>query len=237
MCWCLLVEMKQSLNMNENRATSSPIRVRFSDVTNKKIQHQDIIDDDRRWKLLGSAPAITIDNDDSENDAWTECRELFEANQSHMLNPSLGKNNNYLLRHSSANSSLNESSSLDALAGNAGTSLDGPTDDLFSIIEQAGITLDALTRSSSGDLLASTSGYHSYEPSPFNHRLKNSSALDPTAAEFSLEHENIFTNNSQTNTNRLTEHSHRRSSRTQPQTPLRYPTSCKITIKFFPLST
>ncbi|CAF5052002.1 unnamed protein product, partial [Rotaria magnacalcarata] len=46
-------------------------------------------------------------------------------------------------------------------------------DDIFSIIEQAGITFDALTGSSSStDLLASTSGYHSYEPSPFNHRLK-----------------------------------------------------------------
>jgi hypothetical protein len=32
---------------------SSPIRVHFSDVTNKKLQlKNNIIDDDRRWKLL-----------------------------------------------------------------------------------------------------------------------------------------------------------------------------------------
>ncbi len=86
------------------------------------------------------APTITIDNDENENDAWTECRELFQANQCHMLNPSVVNNQNYLLRHSSANTSLNESSSLDALAGNACTSLDGNHDDIFSIIEQAGIT-------------------------------------------------------------------------------------------------
>ena len=85
------------------------------------------------------APAITIDNDENENDAWNECRELFEYNQSHMLNPSTS-NANYLLRHSSANTSLNESSSLDALAGNVCTSLDGHHEDIFSMIEQAGIT-------------------------------------------------------------------------------------------------
>jgi len=218
--------MSENQRSMKSHSTSSPIRVHFSDVTNKKVQHNDMIDDDRRWKLLGSAPAITIDNDENENDAWTECRELFEANQSHMLNPSLGSNNNnYLLRHSSANTSLNESSSLDALTGNVCTSLDGHVDDIFSIIEQAGITLDALTGSSSGDLLASTSGYHSYEPSPFNHRLKRSSILDPSAVEFSLESENIFGQNSQPTHNRLTEQSHRRPSRTQAQTPSRYPTS------------
>jgi hypothetical protein len=85
-------------------------------------------------------PAITIDNDENENDAWTECRELFEPNRSHMLNPSSVNNNNYLLRHSSANTSLNESSSLDVLAGNTCTSMDGNHDDILSIIEQAGIT-------------------------------------------------------------------------------------------------
>jgi hypothetical protein len=47
---------------------------------------------------------------------------------------------NYLRRHSSANISLNESSPLNALAGNVCTSLDGNHDDIFSIIEQAGIT-------------------------------------------------------------------------------------------------
>ncbi len=58
-----------------------------------------------------------------------------------MLNPLSGNTNkNYLLRHSSANTSLNESSSLDALAGNVCTSLDGNHEDIFSIIEQAGIT-------------------------------------------------------------------------------------------------
>jgi hypothetical protein len=58
-----------------------------------------------------------------------------------MLNPSSGNhNNNYLLRHSSANTSLNESTSFDALPGNACTSIDENHDDIFSIIEQAGIT-------------------------------------------------------------------------------------------------
>jgi hypothetical protein len=33
--------------MSELNSSSSPIRVHFSDVTNKKI----LIDDDRRWKL------------------------------------------------------------------------------------------------------------------------------------------------------------------------------------------
>ena len=33
-------------------ASSSPVRVHFSDVTNKKIQLNNIVDDDRRWKLL-----------------------------------------------------------------------------------------------------------------------------------------------------------------------------------------
>jgi hypothetical protein len=86
------------------------------------------------------APTITIDNDENENDAWTECRDLFEPNRSHMLNPLSLNNKNYLLRHSSANTSLNESSSLDALAGNVCTSIDGNHDDIFSIIEQAGVT-------------------------------------------------------------------------------------------------
>lgn len=92
----------------------------------------------REFIYLG-APVITIDNDENENDAWTECRELFEPNRSHMLKPS-PISNNYLLRHSSANTSFNESSSFDALNGNACTSLDANHDEIFSIIEQAGIT-------------------------------------------------------------------------------------------------
>jgi hypothetical protein len=47
-----------------------------------------------------------------------------------MLNPS--SVDNYLLRHSSANTSLNESTSLEPLIDNH--------DDIFSMIEQAGIT-------------------------------------------------------------------------------------------------
>lgn len=127
-------------------SSSSPIRVHFSDVTNKK----QIIDDDRRWKLpngkvfivrerivfidflriLSVAPTITIDNDENENDAWNEYRHLFENNRSHMLNPTVV--DNYLLRHSSANTSLNESNSFEPLIDNH--------DDIFSMIEQAGIT-------------------------------------------------------------------------------------------------
>jgi len=48
-----------------------------------------------------------------------------------MLNPSSSVDN-YLLRHSSANTSLNESNSLEPLIDNH--------DDIFSMIEQAGIT-------------------------------------------------------------------------------------------------
>lgn len=81
---------------------------------------------------------------------------------------------------------------------------------------------EALTGSSSGDLLTSTSGYHSYEPSPFNGRLKRSSILDPSAAEFQMESEGIFANN-----RRSIEQPCRRSSRTHTPTPLRYATSCK----------
>jgi hypothetical protein len=77
-----------------------------------------------------AAPTITIDNDENENDAWNEYRHLFETNRSQMLNPSSVEN--YLLRHSSANTSLNESASLEPLIDNH--------DDLFSMIEQAGIT-------------------------------------------------------------------------------------------------
>ena len=47
-----------------------------------------------------------------------------------MLNPTVV--DNYLLRHSSANTSLNESNSFEPLIDNH--------DDLFSMIEQAGIT-------------------------------------------------------------------------------------------------
>jgi hypothetical protein len=80
--------------------------------------------------FLLAAPTITIDNDENENDAWNEYRHLFENNRSQMLNPS--SIDNYLLRHSSANTSLNESTSLEPLIDNH--------DDIFSMIEQAGIT-------------------------------------------------------------------------------------------------
>jgi len=42
-------EIKSSMNYC---STPSSNRVHFSDVTNKKLQLNDIIDDDRRWKLL-----------------------------------------------------------------------------------------------------------------------------------------------------------------------------------------
>ena len=82
--------------------------------------------------------------------------------------------------------------------------------------------LDALTGSSSGDLLASTSGYHSYEPSPFNGRLKRSSILDPSAAEFHMDSDGMLSSN-----HRAIDQSYRRPSRTHTPTPLRYATSCK----------
>ena len=79
--------------------------------------------------------------------------------------------------------------------------------------------LDALTGSSSGDLLTSTSGYHSYEPSPFNHRSKRSSLLDPSAAEFHMENEPaVLTSN-------RSSYQHNRSTRSQTQVPPRIATS------------
>ncbi|CAF1452437.1 unnamed protein product [Rotaria magnacalcarata] len=198
-----------------NNCSSSPIRAHFSDITNKKIT----IEDDCRWKLPSAAPIITIENDENENEAWNEYRHIFETSNSQMLNPS--SMDNYFLRHSSANTSLNESTSFEPLMDN--------NDDIFSIIEQAGITFDALTGSSSStDLLASTSGYHSYEPSPFNHRLKRSSVLDPSAAEFHLESESSLTSNYHQSNKRSSCHSdlqNRRTSRSQNPTTQRIPTS------------
>lgn len=136
-----------------------------------------------------------------------------------MLNPSTNIDN-YLLRHSSANTSLNESTSLEPFIDNH--------DDIFSMIEQAGITFDAFTGSSTNDLLASTSGYHSYEPSPFNQRTKRSSLLDPSAAEFHMENEPIVNTNHRSSYQ--SDQSIRRSSsssRSQNHTPSRIPTSCK----------
>ena len=91
--------------------------------------------------------------------------------------------------------------------------------------------LEAFTGSSSADLLASTSGYHSYEPSPFNHRLKHSSILNPSASEFHLENEGVFGSNYQPTINRSTDQSYRRSTRTNNPTPLRFSTSCKYQLK------
>lgn len=85
--------------------------------------------------LLSGAPTITIDNDENENDAWNEYRHLFESNRSQMLN--LSAADNYLLRHSSANTSLSDSASLEPLIDNH--------DDIFSMIEQAGITFGTFT--------------------------------------------------------------------------------------------
>ncbi|CAF2466674.1 unnamed protein product [Rotaria sp. Silwood2] len=196
-----------------NYCSSSPVRIHFADVTNKKT----IIDDDCRWKLPSAAPIITIENDENENDTWNEYRHLFETNSSHMLNPS--SIDNYFLRHSSANTSLNESTSFEPLIDNH--------DDIFSIIEQAGITFDALTGSSSVDLLGSTSGYHSYEQSPFNHRLKRSSLLDPSAAEFHMETElgSISNNQSTKRSSSQNDQQNRRTSRSQNNTAQRIPTS------------
>ncbi|CAF3540323.1 unnamed protein product, partial [Rotaria sp. Silwood2] len=134
-----------------------------------------------------------------------------------MLNPS--SIDNYFLRHSSANTSLNESTSFEPLIDNH--------DDIFSIIEQAGITFDALTGSSSVDLLGSTSGYHSYEQSPFNHRLKRSSLLDPSAAEFHMETElgSISNNQSTKRSSSQNDQQNRRTSRSQNNTTQRIPTS------------
>lgn len=246
------------MNDNNSCGSSSPIRVHFSDVTNKKT----MIDDDHRWKVPNSkyslfffqenmptrlsawilgAPKITIDNDENENDAWNEYRHLFETNRSQMLNLSSSVDN-YLLRHSSANTSLSESTSLEPMVDNH--------DDIFSMIEQAGITFgmsftchrkpligdfrlctEALGGSSSADLLGSTSGYHSYEPSPFNHRSKRSSLLDPSAAEFNMEIEPPMTtaNYSVNRSSCHTDQPVRRSSRSQHnQMPPRISTSCKF---------
>ena len=89
------------------------------------------IDSTRFLCLYLAAPTITIENDENENDAWTEYRHLFENHRSHTLNPS-SNGQNYLLRHSSANTSLNESTSLEPMVDNH--------EDLLSLIEQAGIS-------------------------------------------------------------------------------------------------
>ena len=83
--------------------------------------------------LFLAVPAIKLDNNEIENqnDTWNEYRHLFEINHSCMLNPT--SIDNYLLRHSSANTSLNESKLLEPLI------IDNH-DDLFSIIEQAEVT-------------------------------------------------------------------------------------------------
>lgn len=92
--------------------------------------------------------------------------------------------------------------------------------------------LEALTGSSSNDLLTSTSGYHSYEPSPFNHRLKHSSILDPSAAEFHMDNELAPMSNYQSTISRSTDQSNRRLTRPCNQTALKYATSCnQILIK------
>ena len=92
------------------------------------------------------APSINVEND--ENDPWNECRELFEPHRSHMLNSTSADKKNYYLRHSSANTSLNESTSLDALTGHTRLSIDGNHDELLSIIEQAGITFGSFEQPS-----------------------------------------------------------------------------------------
>ena len=84
--------------------------------------------------------------------------------------------------------------------------------------------LDALAGSSSADLLGSTSGYHSYEPSPFNHRSKRSSLLDPSAAEFQMENEPVVAS---TRSSYQSDQPLRRSSRSQGHTTQRIATSCK----------
>lgn len=215
---------------------------------------------DRQWSFgfiltFSAAPTITIENDENENDAWTEYRRLFENHRSHSLNPTSG--NNYLLRHSSANTSLNESASLEPMVDNH--------DDLLSLIEQAGISfgkerylknticsliictimifvfiLDPLTGSSSGDLLGSISGYHSYEPSPMNYRLKRSSVLDPSAEEFCMEADHGMSQSigpsSSSSTHRPSythERSHRRSLRPHTHAPPRIATSCNIKKSIF----
>ncbi len=84
--------------------------------------------------------------------------------------------------------------------------------------------LEALAGSSSTDLLGSTSGYHSYEPSPFNHRSKRSSLLDPSAAEFHMETEQGLGSNRSSYQN---DQQNRRSSRSQNHSSSRIATSCK----------
>jgi hypothetical protein len=98
---------------------------------------------------------------------------------------------------------------------------------MIFLLKENPFVLEALTGSSSADLLGSTSGYHSYEPSPFNQRLKHSSILDPSAVEFQLENDRIFGSNYQPTVNRSTDQSHRRLSRTNNPTPSRFSTSCK----------
>ncbi len=84
--------------------------------------------------------------------------------------------------------------------------------------------VEALAGSSSTDLLGSTSGYHSYEPSPFNHRSKRGSILDPSAAEFQMETEPV---NASNRSSYQSEQPIRRSLRSQNHFQQRIATSCK----------
>ena len=84
--------------------------------------------------------------------------------------------------------------------------------------------VEALAGSSSADLLGSTSGYHSYEPSPFNHRSKRGSILDPSAAEFQMDAEPVIVSN---RSSFQSEQPIRRSIRSQNYAQQRIATSCK----------
>ena len=77
--------------------------------------------------------------------------------------------------------------------------------------------------------MASTSGYHSYEPSPFNHRSKRSSVLDPSAVEFQMDNEPVGIPPSSSNRSSYqSEQPFRRSSRSHNPTQQRIATSCKF---------
>ena len=75
------------------------------------------------------------------------------------------------------------------------------------------------------DLLGNTSGYHSYESSPLNHRVKQSSSLDPYATEFHMEPESALVSNYQSSSQYNQQF--RRSSRLPNYVVQRIATSCK----------
>ncbi|CAF1106178.1 unnamed protein product [Didymodactylos carnosus] len=141
--------------------------------------------DRESWSL--NPPAICLQDTDNEDEnlAWSsECPELFQSTKTNKLkmdNASSSLRAVHCHRHSSANTSLNESASMDLL----GFSNNGSDNEMISIIESTGFTLEPVASCDR------SSGYHSFDTSSFGQQQRRlspnrRSLLNPTAKEFSL---------------------------------------------------